>query len=81
MACSSDMKKPAEYLATAPVYGSPSGPVVTKADAEKAIADALKDAEQYKDLLLAALRRKSGPSQHTPLPAHTLAAFGYEEKD
>lgn len=54
------MKDPADYLP--PPLDTPEGPVVHHEDALAALADALADAENYKCLLLRAVRN-STPSQ------------------
>ena len=65
------MKTPAEYLAghvfEARRPRRELQPVVTLADAEQAIAQALADADKYKYLLMRALRRHAD-DQH-PAPA------------
>jgi len=57
------MKNAAEYLtARCPKpFGSASGPVVRVADAEAAVQAALDDAENYRQLLAAAVRNSTTP--------------------
>lgn len=67
------MKNPAEYLAghvfEARRPRRELQPVVALADAERAVAQALADAEKYKYLLMRALRRHADDQAATTRPA------------
>ncbi|WP_303310665.1 hypothetical protein [Hymenobacter sp. BT730] len=83
------MKSAADYL-NAPVFyltyptgeQAESAPVVTYDDALRAIETALADAEQYRYLLMRALRRKSpdAAEQTTTAPVVSMVPF-YSEDD
>ena len=81
------MKNPADYLAghvfEARRPRRELQPVVAYADAERAVAQALADAEKYKYLLMRALRRHAddvaAATTSTPEPDHTRVLPLYPE--
>ena len=82
------MKSPADYL-NAPVFyltyptgeEAESAPVVTYDDALRAIETALADAEQYRYLLMRALRRKSTDAAEETVNTSVLSMRPFYAED
>jgi regulator of protease activity HflC (stomatin/prohibitin superfamily) len=78
------MKKPEEYVQQA--GGRQRDHIVTRAAAEAAVAQALADAERYKELLLASLRKRPSTETlcrlcHARFVEHPDAAYGVNPND